>query len=349
MKKIIIVLIIIFVSALLVACSDNSVNGNNDKEIIPKDTVSIPARGFYMGLLPTPADEQSFEDVYHKVATDIEFAPVWGKPTPFYELATVLKNNWGNIFVENYIRKNGMFPLIHFSFLGPNLSLVSPPGLNNPTLQNPEWRKTYKNAVINVIKVAKPLYISIGNEVNRWYEKYGDNENSPNAFRYYISLYIEIYDTVKQISPKTNVFCTFAREIVAEHREADLSVISMFPPDKMDYLIFTSYPYAIKGINKPSDIPQNYYTKAANKMPNKPFGFSELGWSSLNFFGGEEGQKQFLELAAKKLTRNQGINLKLFAWAWLHDLNNNAHIGLKTRTGKAKKAYNYWRLLSQNK
>jgi hypothetical protein len=325
---------------------DNPVNENNDKEITPADTIKIPGRGFYMGLLPNPADGQPFEDVYQKASEYIEFSPVWGKPTPFYEMAAVFGGSWGMLFIENYIRKNEMFPLIHFSFIGQGFTPVSPPSIKNPSLNNPEWRTAYKDAVINVIKVSKPLFFSIGNEVNRWYQKYGDKADDPNAFRHYVSLYIEIYDTVKKISPATNVFCTFAREIVDEHRVADLSVLSMFPPDKMDYLVFTSYPYAVQGINKPEDIPDNYYTEAANKMPGKPFGFSELGWASSSFFGGEEGQKKFLEFASTKLTRDKGINLKLLAWAWLHDIDDNDNIGLKKRDGTAKKAYDYWKLLS---
>jgi hypothetical protein len=111
----------------------------------------------------------------------------------------------------------------------------------------------------------------------------------------------------------------------------------MFPAEKMVFLVFTSYPYAVQGINKPEDIPENYYTEVADKMPGKPFGFSELGWTSMEFFGGEEGQMKFLELASMKLTRDKGVNLKLFAWAWLHDINAADKIGLKKRDRQRKR------------
>jgi hypothetical protein len=77
--------------------------------------------------------------------------------------------------------------------------------------------------------------------VNRWYEKYGVGENNPNGFQHYVNLYEEIYDAIKKLSPETKVFCTFAREIISENREADLSVLPMFKPEKMDLLVFTSY------------------------------------------------------------------------------------------------------------
>jgi len=78
----------------------------------PIDNPPIPVRGFFMGLLPIPAQGQSFEDAYSQAKQYSEFVPVWGRPTPFYNLASDLKGDWGKIFVQQFIRENGMFPLI---------------------------------------------------------------------------------------------------------------------------------------------------------------------------------------------------------------------------------------------
>ena len=75
--------------------------------------------------------------------------------------------------------------------------------------------------------------------------------------------------------------------------------------------------------NRPSDIPDDYYSAALQYMPGKPFGFSELGWSSLEFFGDEQGQADFLLNVPSHLTTKQGIDLHLFGYAWLHDLSVN--------------------------
>jgi hypothetical protein len=98
---------------------------------------------------------------------------------------------------------------------------------------------------------------------------------------------------------------------VSENREATLEVLRYFNPDKMDLLVFTSYPYAL-GKTDPSMIPDDYYAKAANYMPGKPFGFSEIAWPSLNSLGGEQAQANFITQAVGRLTRDQGINLHLF-------------------------------------
>ena len=54
--------------------------------------------------------------------------------------------------------------------------------------------------------------------------------------------------------------------------------------------------------NRPSDIPDDYYSAALQYMPGKPFGFSELGWSSLEFFGGGQVQADFLLNVSSHLT-----------------------------------------------
>jgi len=314
--------------------------------ITPSDSPQLQSRGFFMGVLPTTAKGQSFDDAYYQAALYSEFVPVWGRPTPFYNLASELKGSWGQTFVKQLIRGNGMFPIVHMSFIGSGVTLVAPPGMENATLSDPKWRAEYKQAALDIVKVSHPKYLSVGNEVNRWYEKYGND--GPNGFKNYISLYEEIYDEVKKISPETQVFCVFAREIVSENREANLEVIGLFNPDKMDLLVFTSYPYSL-GITSPSKIPDDYYLKAANYMPGKPFGFTEIAWPSLEALGGEQAQADFIIQATSRLTRDKGINLRFFGWPWLHDLNENDAVGLIKFNGDEKLGYNAWKKLSGKK
>lgn len=314
--------------------------------LTPVDSPVLPSRGFFMGLIPTPEQGESFENAYRKASSYAEFVPVWGRPTPFYSLSEELSGDWGRTFVEQYIRGNGMFPMIHMSFSGPKLTLIIPPGMSGATLENQEWRQSYKQAAIDIVRASRPLYLSLGNEVNRWYEKYGANEGEPNGFQNYVSLYNEIYDAVKQLSPETKVFCTFAREIVAENREAALKVLSMFDPNRMDILVFTSYPYAVQGIKRPADIPDDYFGKALQYMPGKPLGLSEAGWSALEAFGGEKSQAEFLTQLAGRLTIDQGITLQFLGWPWLSALDDNDSIALIKRDGTERQAFAEWQRLS---
>ena len=324
-------------------CIKNTAIPLEPQQITPIDSLLIPQRGFFMGVLPTPANNQSFDDAYAQAANYSEFVPVWGRPTPFYNLAAELNGSWGQTFVKQLIRGNGMIPIINLSFIGSGLTLVCPPTMENATLSDSAWRSAYKKAAIDVIKVAKPRFLSVGNEVNRWYEKYG--KDGPNGFINFVNLYEEIYDTIKKLSPETKVFCVFAREIVSENKEANLEVLNLFKPDKMDLLIFTSYPYAT-GKTSPSMIPDDYYLKSANYMQDKPFGFSEIAWPSLDAFGGEQAQADFIIQATTRLTRDRGINLFLFGWPWLHDLNENDAVGLIKTNGTEKLAYTNWKNIS---
>jgi len=208
------------------------------------DEPKLPSRGFFMGLLPAPADGQEISDVYIQASEYSEFVPVWSSGTGasgFWDYADTLDGWWGKTFLNNHIRGNGMFPLIHFSFIdrGENgeLILKTPDNLPDATLNDPEWRALYKLSVIDVVNIAKPAYLSLGNEVNRWYEQYGAEEQNPNGFQHYVSLYEEIYDLIKENVPNTNIFCVFSREIVDENREADLNVLKMFNMDKIDFLV----------------------------------------------------------------------------------------------------------------
>ncbi len=319
-----------------------SINRGVEK-LIPENSPKTPERGFFLGVLPTTAQGQSFDDAYAQASKHSEFVPVWGRPTPFFNLAEDLSGSWGETFVKRLIRGNQMFPLIHLSFMTAELTLVKPPGMENATLSDPEWRKIYKQAALNVVIASHPLYLSPGNEVNRWYEKYG--AEGSNGFKQFVSLYEEVYDAVKKLSPETKIFCVFAREIVSENREANLEALRFFNSSKMDLLVFTSYPYSL-GITSPSMIPDDYYLKAAAYMPGKPFGFSEIAWPSMPAFGGEQGQADFILQATGRLTRDRGISLDLFGWPWLHDLNENDSIGLIKIDGTEKLGYVAWKKLS---
>lgn len=353
MKCLIVTCIILLCLTLVIpGCQLSVIDGatyttpSKETMITPSDSPLLKNGRFFMGILPVPATGQSFEDCYRQAAAFADFVPIWGKPTPFYNLAAELSGNWGRLFIEQYTRGNKMFPLIHLSFIGQNMTLVSPPGISEPALANSEWRESYKQAALETVRATRPLYLSLGNEVNRWFEKYGAAAGDANGFQHYVSLYEEIYDAVKKLSPQTKVFCTFAREIVSQNREADLSVLKMFNPDKLDILVLTSYPYTVKGINRPSDIPDDYYSRLKNYMPGKPVGFSEIAWPSLEAFGGETAQADFLRQACGRLTQDRNITLHLLGWPWLHDLDDNDHTGLITRNGTPKLAYNVWKSVS---
>jgi hypothetical protein len=256
-------------------------------------------------------------------------------------LAEELNGSWGDTFVQVYIRGNGMAPLVHISFIGPEMSLSAPQGSEGATLSDEEWRLGYLKAIMDVVEISRPRYLSIGNEVNRWYERYGFD--GPNGFQHFVSLYHEAYEAVKEISPETKVFCTFAREMVSENREADMNVLELFDPDTLDMLVLTSYPHSLQGVNSPQDLPDDYYVNVSQIFPGKSLGFSEIAWPSTETFGGEQGQSDFLEQLTGRLTK--GLDVEFISWSWMTDLNEMDDTGLIYRDGTPKQAYEVWRSL----
>jgi len=344
---------------VFVGCSGS--NGPEEEALItPADSPALPARGYFKGILPIPASGQEIADAYAQASLSAEFVPVWESgvgASGFWDYAGALKS--GSL-AKSLVRGNGMFPIVNFSFIDKNpatgsLILKSPADLPDATLSDPAWREAYMKAVLDAVRAVKPRYLSVGNEVNRWYEQYGAADNDGNGFQHFVNLYGEIYDAVKTLSPDTIVFCVFAREIVDELREADLGVLEMFDPARLDLLVFTSYPHSVRkdrtGLplahphNRPADIPDDYYARALTYFAGKPFGFSEIAWPALDFYGGEQSQADFLSEVTGRLTRNQGADLRLLGWPWLHDLDANDSIGLIKRDGTEKLGYQAWKNL----
>lgn len=72
---------------LISGCVKKEITPTKPETIIPDDSPQLPSRFFFMSILPTTAQGQSFDDSYSKAAQYLEFIPVWGRPTPFYNLA----------------------------------------------------------------------------------------------------------------------------------------------------------------------------------------------------------------------------------------------------------------------
>ena len=336
--------------------TDNRLEQTDSPVLIrPADTPSVPDAGFYRGFASILPPDGDFESAYSKAAAHADFVNIWvGAPGAGYrDLAEYLGGGWGDTFVEELVRGNGMFPVINLSFIGRDadtglLVLNVPAGKKQWNLSDAEFRNAYRQAAVDAVKASKPLYLSLGNEVNRWYEQFGADDADPNGFQHFVSLYEEIYDVIRELSPQTRIFCIFSREIVDENREADLSVLKMFDPGKLDVLAFTSYPFAVSNINNISNIPDDYYSRALDYLGDhgKPFGFTEICWSALESFGGEQAQAEFLNDVVSRLTVTRGVNLHMLAWWSLFDLEYDPHgTGLITRDGREKPVYDVWKYL----
>jgi hypothetical protein len=363
LKQLYTILASVMVLWLILGCS-NPESPDDDGIVVPIDSPALPDRGFFMGILPIPGDYHDLAVAYSLASETVEFAPVWPAnvgASAFWDFPDMLAGATGEICIDGLIRNNEIFPLIQFSFIDKDtltdeLLIKAPDNMPDASLADSNWRELYKHSILDAVRAARPKYISLGNEVNRWYEQYGYGTDNPNDFGNYISLYEDIYDSVKVLSPEVVTFCTFSREIVDELRQADMNVIDLFDQSKLDILMLTSYPYSVRKddtgnplehpFNRPADIPDDYYSSVSAHLPGTPFGFSEITWTSAEFYGGEQGQADFLSELTTRLTEGQRLNLYMLGWNWLHDLNAADSTGLIARDGTWKQAYRTWQEIS---
>jgi hypothetical protein len=342
---------------LMAGCQTVDQNLDEESAIsIPGELITpldkSPSGDLLLGFSSVIPPDGDLEKAYRQASSLADFTSLWvgSSEVGAWNLADVLGGEWGDTFLGDFIRGNDLVPIINLSFLDKDpssgkLILMQPePGVY-ASLSDPKFREDYKKGALDVLRITKPRYFSLGNEVNRWYEEYGADPGDPNGFQHFVSLYEEIYQEIKLISPETLVFCIFAREIVPENRIADLTPLSLFDPDMMDIVVLTTYPFAVEDINLVSDIPDTYYQDVLDAigMSGKSLGFSEIGWSSLEYFGGEAAQVQFLEDITGRLTIERGIDLDLVAWWSLYDLENDPHqSGLISRDFREKPVFQAW-------
>jgi hypothetical protein len=326
-----------------------------NQTILPADP--HPQAQLILGFASVIPPYHDLEIAYQRASKTSIMTSLWvgSDSVGTWNLADVLSGEWGETILEDFIRGNGLIPIVNLSFFDKDpitgkLILDQPSPGAYQSLSDPEFREAYLKGALEVLLTAKPRYYSLGNEVNRWYEEYGADPEDPNGFQHFVSLYEEIYHEVKHRSPETEVFCIFAREVVSENREADLAALDFFDPASLDLLVFTTYPFAVEGIDTVANIPDDYYQQAFSRfnVDDLPLGIAETAWSTMNYFGGEAEQATFLKELTNRLTEDQNLNLEFLVWWSLYDLENDPHqSGLIGRDFREKEGFLIWQELGK--
>ncbi len=213
----------------------------------------------------------------------------------------------------------------------------------NPSFANPIVREAFKDAARELARL-QPPYLCLATEIN-----FLAIHRLPE-YLHFASLYKEAYQEVKRISPGTKVFVTFQWEWVRilDAKELDKiqehsRVIDIFRP-ALDVVGFTTYPSPFHGT--PAELPPDYYAWMYHHISNADdVLFMEVGWPTSGT-GSDAEQVAYIQRLPALLT---GINVKVVAWALLHDVGVAAFgadlntVGLLTRTGERKPGYGTFR------
>ena len=312
-----------------------------------------PARGFYMGiagLIPANFPDSSEEDwlnLYESLPETGELLGVYTSWTDSEEaegeIPGVVDAAFG--FAEEY----DFIPLVA---LGTYRDAAIGEVETTITWTDTEQVSRFRQTAVSIAEQYQPLYLALGNEINRHYD------HDPQGFAAFVAAYSDIYDAIKAVSPRTLVFTIFQLETLrgagyltgtSEGRQPRWELLDMFG-ERLDLAVFTTYPYF--DYTSPADVPDDYYTAIAEHT-DRPIAFSEIGWPSAPLstapdseFGGSESEQADFVRRFFELTSD--LDLGFTVWSFPNDIGpmiNPAFesVSLRHHDGTPKPALDVWR------
>jgi hypothetical protein len=162
------------------------------------------------------------------------------------------------------------------------------------------------------LALTKPDYLVLCTEANLLYRF-----NRPE-FENFRTLYTQMYNMVKSVSPQTKVGASYLYTVWFLDRFFDnVDVPAMLTP--YDMLSFTGYPEDIinAGVyDSIASMSPEWYGAARYAYPNATIGFSEIGWSS-KVRGTPELQAEFVRNLPRLMST---VKPEFITWAVLHDV-----------------------------
>jgi len=216
------------------------------------------------------------------------------------------------------------------------------------TLNRPFTSKNladYKLSAIDFAQKNQPKYLGIGIEVNIL------AEILPQDFETYVTLYNEVYDAIKNVSPNTQVFPIFQLERMKglkgglfggenDPTQSEWELVSRF---KHDLVAFTTYPFLV--YKNPSEIPLDYYADV-DKRFSEPIAFVEVGWpGDMKIQGWESNSTEQAEFIKVFLNQTHDRNIEFAIWSFMYDQNYQKPfdtIGLFSKEGNQRPGYDLW-------
>ena len=223
-----------------------------------------------------------------------------------------------------------------------------PEGYAGAGIQNPNLRAALVAEARFVAGAYEPAYFAFGIEVNATFDR------SPAEYEAYLGVYREVYDAVKEVSPRTLVFPTFQFEQLLGVTPWEVA----HPPrwerlaefgERLDLVAIATFPSLAHEVAKA--IPADYYAQLRDHT-NLPIAFAATGFSSATGPGGinsstPDEQRRYL---VRLLMDAETLQSPFVVWyagrdpAFVSDLPIELlrSSGLQDTAGRPKEAWPVW-------
>jgi len=202
-------------------------------------------------------------------------------------------------------------------------------------------QEVYEDLALRFVETYKPAYFGMGVEINIFAEK------NPAEFERFVPFYNDLYASIKEISPATQVFTVYQLEAMKglamwgiEAYTPQWEMLDLFA---VDLAVFTTYPGLF--YIDPAEMPEDHYTEILEHT-TRPVAFAEIGWHSApspqGWESSEAEQAQFLE---KFFTLTDGLEIDFLVWSFLFDpasIEPFDSMGLFRADGSARPAWGVW-------
>lgn len=223
-----------------------------------------------------------------------------------------------------------------------------PEGYGGAGIRNPDLSAALVAEARFVAGAYQPAYLAFGIEVN------ATSDRSPAEYEAYLGVYREVYDAVKEVSPRTLVFPTFQFEQLLGVTPWEVA----HPPrwerlddfgDRLDVVAIATFPSLVHEVAK--DIPADYYAQLREHTA-LPIAFAAAGFSSAPGPGGinsstPEEQRRYLQ---RLLADAEALQSPFVVWYASRDPQFVSDLpiellrssGLLDTAGQPKEAWRVW-------
>ncbi|NOT00716.1 MAG: hypothetical protein HOP29_08820 [Phycisphaerales bacterium] len=193
-----------------------------------------------------------------------------------------------------------------------------PPELQGRDFSDPLVTEPIKRMALQAAIQLRPTYLSLGVEINGYYEAH------PDDFLNFVALHHETYDEIKAAAPQVQVIAAFNLESMqgfftdldafSDH-EPHWFLIDMFEP-KLDAVAFSTLPFPL--FIRPILIPDDYLSRIELHTARDIL-FTEMGWPGdpLAPVHTPQAQAEYVALMARLLDNMSQV--RLATWASLFD------------------------------